>query len=82
MDHVNSGYSKDGCFVSDPSKFRQSGYWNYASLSEEQIQHVKSSLPLLQKSVLHTKSSFEFHFGVVDSQWRLLFAKLVSPCSA
>ncbi|MCC9136794.1 hypothetical protein ACFSKU_10180 [Pontibacter silvestris] len=82
MDGCNSGYSKDGCFIFDPTKFQQSGYWNYAGLSDKQVQRVKSTLPLLQKSVLHTRTSFEFHFGVVDGHWRLLFAKLIYPCSA
>lgn len=77
-----SGYSKDGCFVSDPAKFQQSGYWDYASLPDAEIKQIKATLPLLQKSVLHTTTSFEFHFGSVDGQWRLLFAKLISPCSA
>lgn len=81
-DKGQSGYSKDGCFVWQPDKFQKSGYWDYASLSDTEIDRVKSSLPLLQKSVLHTATSFEFHFGYVGGQWRLLFAKLIYPCSA
>ncbi|MBD1396615.1 hypothetical protein H9Q13_05505 [Pontibacter sp. JH31] len=77
-----SGYSKEGCFAGSPDKFQRSGYWDYASLSNQEIDRVKSSLPLLQKSVLHTATSFEFHFGQVDGQWRLLFTKLIYPCSA
>ncbi len=82
MEGSRSWYSKDGCFVWDPGKFRTSGYWNYASLSETQIDQVKATLPLIQRSVLHTGSSFEFQFGYVNQQWRLLFAKLIYPCSA
>ncbi len=81
-DKGQSGYSKDGCFVGPPNKFRTSGYWDYASLSNDEVQRVKASLPLLHKSVLHTATSFEFHFGQVDGQWRLLFTKLIHPCSA
>ncbi|MCP2043319.1 hypothetical protein [Pontibacter sp. HSC-36F09] len=81
-DKGQSGYSKDGCFVSDPAKFQKSGYWDYASLSEAEIKQIKATLPLLQRSVLHTATSFEFHFGHVDGQWLLLFAKLIYPCSA
>ncbi|SIT94339.1 hypothetical protein [Pontibacter indicus] len=81
-DEGRSGYSKDGCFVSDPAKFQKSGYWDYASLSEAEIKQIKATLPLLRRSVLHTATSFEFHFGHVDGQWRLLFAKLIYPCSA
>lgn len=33
---------------------------------------MKATLPLVQKSVLHTPTSFEFHFGYVDREWRLL----------
>lgn len=81
-DKGQSGYSKDGCFVSGPDKFQKSGYWDYASLSEAEIRQIKTTLPLLQRSVLHTATSFEFHFGHIDGQWRLLFAKLIYPCSA
>lgn len=81
-DKGQSGYSKDGCFVSPPDKFQKSSYWDYASLSERDIKRIRAALPLLQKSVLHTATSFEFHFGKVDGQWQLLFAKLIYPCSA
>lgn len=77
-----TGYSKDGCFAWNADKFRKSGYWNYASLSESQIQSIKATLPLVQKSVLHTNTSFEFHFGYIEGQWHLLFAKIIYPCSA
>lgn len=81
-DKGRSGYSKDGCFVWHPGKFTNSGYWNYASLSESEIQTIKESLPFVQRSVLHTATSFEFHFGFIDGHWRLLFSKLIYPCSA
>ncbi|RAU82145.1 hypothetical protein [Pontibacter arcticus] len=77
-----SGYSKDGCFVAGPAKFRQSGYWYYASLSDAEVDRIKTTLPHVQKSVLHTATSFEFHFGFADGNWYLLFAKLIYPCSA
>ncbi len=77
-----TGFSKDGCFVWKPEKFQKSGYWNYASLSPDQIESIKATLPLLQRSVLHTRTSFEFHFGYADGSWRLFFAKLIYPCSA
>ena len=82
MDGKNSGYSKDGCFVWKPEEFRTSGYWNYAGLTETEIDQIKATLPLVDKSVLHTGTSYEFHFGYVNNQWRLLFAKLIRPCSA
>jgi hypothetical protein len=81
-DMGQSGYSKDGCFVWQPEKFQKSGYWDYASLTDPEIEKIKDALPLVQKSVLHTATSFEFHFGYVNQQWRLLFAKLIYPCSA
>lgn len=81
-DARKSGYSKDGCFAWKPDKFKSSAYWDYASLQPAQIQRIKSVLPLVQKSVLHTPTSFEFHFGFVDGNWRLLFTKLIYPCSA
>ena len=77
-----SGYTKDGCFVSGPGKFQKTGYWDYASLSDSEIASIKSTLPFVQRSVLHTATSFEFHFGYIDGHWRLLFTKLIYPCSA
>lgn len=77
-----TGYSKDGCFVWKPDNFQKSGYWDYASLTPSQIEQIKAVLPLVRRSVLHTNTSFEFHFGFIDQQWRLLFAKLIYPCSA
>lgn len=81
-DAGKTGYSKDGCFVWKPEKFVKSGYWNYADLSLQQVKRVQTTLPLVKKSVLHTNTSFEFHFGYIDDHWRLLFAKLIYPCSA
>ncbi len=81
-DAGQSGYSKDGCFVSGPEKFQKSGYWNYADLPLAQVKRIQTTLPRVQKSVLHTATSFEFHFGYIDNRWNLLFAKLIYPCSA
>ena len=81
-DEGKSGYSKDGCFAWNADKFRKSGYWNYASLSDAEIQRIEQTLPYVQKTVLHTNTSFEFHFGQINGQWYLLFAKLIYPCSA
>ncbi|SFG48319.1 hypothetical protein [Pontibacter chinhatensis] len=77
-----SGYSKDGCFAAGPGPFVKSGYWNYADLPPAQLKQVEATLPLVQQSVLHTATSFEFHFGFVEGRWYLLFAKLIYPCSA
>jgi hypothetical protein len=77
-----TGYSKDGCFVGKADKFKSSGYWNYASLPDNKIQQIKNTLPLVNRSVLHTQSSYEFHFGYTNKQWHLLFAKIIYPCSA
>jgi hypothetical protein len=81
-DKGQSGYSKDGCFVWQSDKFQKSAYWDYSSLTDTDIERIVTALPLLQKSVLHTPTSFEFHFGHVDRHWRLLFVKLIYPCSA
>lgn len=81
-DAGQSGYSKDGCFVAGPGKFVKSGYWNYADLPAHQIKQIEATLPHVQQSVLHTATSFEFHFGFIEGTWRLLFVKLIYPCSA
>ncbi|MEJ8803193.1 hypothetical protein [Pontibacter sp. H249] len=82
MEGGKTGYSKDGCFIWNADKFKKSGYWDYANLSANQIKSIKDTLPLVQKSVLHTKTSFEFHFGYIEGQWHLLFARIIYPCSA
>lgn len=82
LDEGRSGFTKDGCFAWDAENFKKADYWNYAGLSELQVDQVMATLPLVQKSVLHTPTSFEFHFGYVNKEWRLLFAKLIHPCSA
>jgi hypothetical protein len=81
-DAGKSGYSKDGCFVWKAEKFSKTGYWDYASLTPTQLQSINATLPLVQKSVLHTATSFEFHFGNIDNRWYLLFTKIIYPCSA
>lgn len=81
-DTGKSGYSKDGCFAADPGRFAKSGYWNYADLPKAQLKQVEATLPLVEQSVLHTATSFEFHFGFIEGRWYLLFAKLIYPCSA
>ena len=82
MEGGKTGYAKDGCFVWKPEKFKTSGYWNYASLSETEIKQVNASFPNVLSSVLHTQTSFEFHFGYLGGHWRVLFAKIIYPCSA
>ncbi len=82
MDQGRTGYAKDGCFASHATAFQQTNIWNYASLSEAELQQVHTMLPLLQHSVLHTQSSFRFHFGFSKGKWYLYFADLRIPCSA
>lgn len=81
-DAGQSGYSKDGCFAAGPERFVKSGYWKYADLPPAQLKQIEATLPLVQQSVLHTATSFEFHFGFAEGRWYLLFAKLIYPCSA
>ncbi|WP_187261078.1 hypothetical protein [Pontibacter beigongshangensis] len=82
MDQGSSGYAKDGCFASDASALRQSGIWDHASLSEAELRQVQAMLPLLQHSVLHTASSYRFHFGFDKGRWYVYFIDLRIPCSA
>lgn len=78
----NAGYSKEGCFVADAAVFRKSEYHKYASLPQNEIENIEATLPLVQKTVLQTASSYKFHFGKINGKWRILFIDLMIPCSA
>jgi hypothetical protein len=78
----NSGYSKEGCFVADANAFRETEIYKFAGLSEDEQNHIKKMLPLVQKTVLQTSSSYQFHFGQLNGKWKVLFIDLRVPCSA
>ncbi|TXK20946.1 hypothetical protein FVR03_23915 [Pontibacter qinzhouensis] len=83
MDQGRSGYTKDGCFASpDATAFQKTNIWDHASLTGTELRQVHATLPLLHHSVLHTQSSFRFHFGFSKGRWHLYFADLRIPCSA
>ncbi|MDX5420777.1 MAG: hypothetical protein LPK07_02565 [Hymenobacteraceae bacterium] len=82
MDQGKSGYAEDGCFYSTSPSFINSDMWKYASLSEQQQQLVQRAQKQVQITVLHTRSSYQFHFNHDGERWRLLFADLRIPCSA
>lgn len=83
MDGVASGYAEDGCFYStNTSEFQNTDMWKYASLSEQQARQVQELQQQVDMTVLHTLSSYRFHFGYRNGRWILLFADLRVPCSA
>ncbi len=82
MDNGGSGYAEDGCFYTNGSAFQGNDMWKYASLGPQQEAQVQALQQRVQRSVLHTRSSFRFHFGYDGNRWRLLFADLRVPCSA
>ncbi|WP_242916184.1 hypothetical protein [Pontibacter liquoris] len=81
-DNGGSGYAEDGCFYTSGAAFRQNDMWKYASLPHQQEQQVQQLQQRVLRSVLHTYTSFRFHFGYDGSQWQLLFVDLRVPCSA
>ena len=82
MDGNRSGYAADGCFYHNTTDFKTSDMWRYASLDPQQGERVQEIQQQVQKTVLHTRSSYRFHFAHDGEQWRLLFADLRVPCSA
>lgn len=84
MDGGASGYAEDGCFYStNTSEFQNTDMWQYdASLSEQQARQVQELQQQVDVTVLHTLSSYRFHFGYRNGRWQLLFADLRVPCSA
>lgn len=78
----NAGYNKEGCFVADAAEFRNSGIHKFAELPQAEIALIESTLPLVQKTVLQTASSYRFHFGLVNGKLKVLFIDLRLPCSA
>ena len=78
----NTGYSKEGCFAADAEEFRQNEIYKYASLPEQEIKNIVASLPIVQKTVVQTSSSYRFHFGFINGAWKVLFIDLRIPCSA
>lgn len=78
----STGYSKEGCFVADAEVFRKTEIHKYASLPENELKNIDKTLPLVQKTVLQTSSSYQFHFGQINGKWKILFIDLRIPCSA
>jgi hypothetical protein len=76
------GYSKEGCFSGEDPQFEKSEIYKYASLQPEELKQAEKMMKLIKTSVLQTSSSYRFHFGYINSQWRLLFIDLRIPCSA
>lgn len=79
---TKSGYEKEGCFVGPPQGFIKSTMWQYADLNKASQQNIEKTSPLLSRTVIHTASSFKFHFSQVNGQWKILFIDLSVPCSA
>ena len=82
MDRGRTGYAEDGCFYKNTTNFKTSDMWKYASLEKQQEEQVQKMQQQVQKTVLHTRSSYRFHFAHDGEKWRLLFADLRVPCSA
>ena len=82
MDQGRSGFTEDGCFYHNATDFKTTDMWRYASLSPQQEQQVQETQRQVQKTILHTRSSFRFHFAYDGAHWRLLFVDLRVPCSA
>ena len=78
----STGYSKEGCFVADAEAFRKTEIYKYANLAQSEVKNIEKTLLLVQKTVVQTSSSYQFHFGQINGKWKVLFIDLRIPCSA
>jgi hypothetical protein len=79
---LSGGYSKEGCFAADDQEFQKNEVYKYASLPDPEVKNIERTLPLVKKTVVQTASSYRFHFGYINGQWKVLFIDLRVPCSA
>ena len=77
-----AGYSKQGCFVSDAQLFKNNPAHLYAGLPNAEKQQIANIKTLLTKTVLHTVTGYQFHWGNIQGKWYVLFIQLITPCSA
>ncbi|GAB3822382.1 hypothetical protein GCM10028895_26770 [Pontibacter rugosus] len=83
MDQGRSGFTEEGCFYTTQTKdFRHTDMWKYANLSNQRAEQVQDMQEQVDITVLHTATSYRFHFGYRNGSWRLFFADLRVPCSA
>jgi hypothetical protein len=75
-----AGYSKEGCFAGPATDFKASSFYKENNTTTAEIKNIEAALTLLQKTVLQTSSSYRFHFGQVNNQWKVLFVDLRTPC--
>ncbi|WP_181307576.1 hypothetical protein [Rufibacter sp. XAAS-G3-1] len=78
----DDNFARRGCFVADAVAFRESEAPKFAGLSTQEENNAAQTQLLVNKTVLHTKSGFKFHFGRIKGNWRVLFIDLTVPCSA
>jgi hypothetical protein len=77
----NAGYSKEGCFAGTALEFRSSQFYRENNLTTNETKNIEAALSLIQATVLQTSSSYRFHFGKVNSQWKVFFVDLRMPCN-
>jgi hypothetical protein len=80
QNNSTAGYSKEGCFAGPATDFKASRFYKENGITTEEINNIEASLALLQTTVLQTSSSYRFHFGQVNNQWKLFFVDLRTPC--
>lgn len=83
MEGGATGFAEDGCFyTTDTEEFQNTEMWQYANLTDAQTARIQELQQQVLVTVLHTASSYRFHFGYRNGRWQLLFADLRIPCSA
>lgn len=75
-----AGYNKEGCFAGPATEFKTSQFYSESNLTAEETKNIEAALSQTQTTVLQTSSSYRFHFGQENSQWKLFFVDLRTPC--
>jgi len=68
-----AGYNKQGYFVADAQAFQKNPAHLYAGLSNSKMRQIAETKKLLSKTVLHTGTGYQFHWGNIQGQWYVLF---------
>lgn len=82
-EHVNgrSGFMQDGCFSAPAADFRVLNLWARARLRGGTSAQGRVAQGRVTRTVLHTPSSFRFHFAQAPGgRWHLVFVDLRPLC--
>ncbi|WP_460609580.1 hypothetical protein [Hymenobacter terrigena] len=81
--HGRSGFARDGCFAGPATDFQALDMWPRARLTGGTATQGRAAQAQVQRTVLHTRSGWRFHFAQAPGaggRWYLVFVDLRAPC--